>query len=414
MDNFHFVCKDCTQKMEDAKRPNIKLKFRAGLSSSPPQAREKRLEQGLPSTVATKSFAIEIPAKQAQKSKPPLQEHHFGLLEVYPDTILKGTTTSSDPHHDSFNTSNGGPQPSQSSFPNKGPPPGSNIPNRLDQFGATDSPPSKLTDHQTISSIVPTREHAADTFRTPSRNTQDHRPIPEYENTDYQLLNSSPEKGANSRQRPHGTVLTAGSQHQAGNRSPVLDRPSMSPTQGNPDVGPVAGVPHTPATNSLLSPALSQAIEVQHHNSSETLDSSCQPTSVHATMNGVLSSQEYGANSDHEPHQHLSGLSPMKQSPSLPPACGLMSAEKAASLTPRLHSANGTRSVSGTAVFPPIERLQPSPKQLSKSPVPTPNKSMTPSSMGIGELKRVNKEILDRAEKGRQNIGGDGDDRQGL
>jgi hypothetical protein len=49
--------------------------------------------------------------------------------------------------------------------------------------------------------------------------------------------------------------------------------------------------------------------------------------------------------------------------------------------------------------------LQPSPKQLSKSPVPTPSKAMTPAGVGEGELKRISEEVRDKVEgtKGSNN-----------
>ncbi len=70
-DDFHFVCKDCRQKTEDVKRPNIKLKFRAGLSSSPPQAREKPSTEAPSPTL--KFRAVELPAQSLQNGRPSSQ-----------------------------------------------------------------------------------------------------------------------------------------------------------------------------------------------------------------------------------------------------------------------------------------------------------------------------------------------------
>ena len=39
--------------------------------------------------------------------------------------------------------------------------------------------------------------------------------------------------------------------------------------------------------------------------------------------------------------------------------------------------------------------LQPSPKQLDKTPVPTPSKHMTPSQQGEAEMARVSSETED-------------------
>merc|ERR1711939_1292386 len=97
--------------------------------------------------------------------------------------------------------------------------------------------------------------------------------------------------------------------------SPIINRPVITPSQGNYDVGPVAGIQNHPAPQALPNGT---------------------PTPNLVPRNAHVSSSP-----------PLSGVSPVKHSPSAPP------------------------SVSGTPVFPPAAKLAPSPE---RGPQPTPSK----------------------------------------
>ena len=51
------------------------------------------------------------------------------------------------------------------------------------------------------------------------------------------------------------------------------------------------------------------------------------------------------------------------------------------------------RTVSGTPIIPPTEKLIPSPEQLNKQPVPTPSKQPIPAKIGDDEHRRVSGEM---------------------
>lgn len=161
--------------------------------------------------------------------------------------------------------------------------------------------------------------------------------------------------------------------------SPVFNRPTMSPTQGNMDVGPVAGVPqkssvHGHTTNGNGVNGVSQ-YPVATPRASSHPSSAQTPTTM-----------------------PLSGLSPKKQqtpiafaTPLHVPKPGGLSTPLASSQQTSLNAPTGPgssqvqkRSVSGTLILPPVENLRPSPEQMrnmsSNEPVPTPSKQSPPQT----------------------------------
>lgn len=62
-DDFHFVCKDCRRKEEEAKRPRISLKFKVGQSSSPPQpeAAANSFDRASPISATQRIVSVDIP-----------------------------------------------------------------------------------------------------------------------------------------------------------------------------------------------------------------------------------------------------------------------------------------------------------------------------------------------------------------
>ncbi|KAK2742698.1 hypothetical protein FQN57_005153 [Myotisia sp. PD_48] len=150
--------------------------------------------------------------------------------------------------------------------------------------------------------------------------------------------------------------------------SPVQNRPSMSPTQGNRDVGPLAGfppeqpvvtpstsfstLPGTPYHNTIMS---SPPRPLQPSNNSPSVSFSSMVPSAQTSFGQTPPSR-------YSPTMPISGLSPTKHSPARPVSFN---------------------DVSYTPVVPPVQKLQPSPKLMASAslhnPVPPPVKNMTPS-----------------------------------
>lgn len=160
--------------------------------------------------------------------------------------------------------------------------------------------------------------------------------------------------------------------------SPVVNQPTISPTQGNYDVGRLAGVPQT---TPLTFPASST-------NGAQRNQPQTNGTHTLATPRAF---QQSPAPS--------SGLSPVKHTPNpqLPPPAHI---PQKPSMSPPNQPRPTARSVSGTPIFPPAETLAPSPEQLNKTPVPTPSKQPTPAKIGEQELRRVSAEVGERTSIG--------------
>lgn len=424
-DDFHFVCKDCKQKTEDAKRPNIKLKFRAGLSSSPPQARE------IPSTEApspTRKFrAVEEPTQSLQNGRASSQGQITNLPIDSPRKMANGPLASPYLQHAASNASNY--QISQHTYASPNARPLSTLAylNGSQQQQAMYPYPLNPPHHQSPTPSLYTNGHAHNL----SQHVQGGRPASAYVNNNFSpdrvhhsqdtshqrdlSLASTPQVGSVANKTPYSTVPNPTTHHQGRLPSPVLNRPSMSPTQGNADVGPLAGIPHHSAIGSAMSPppsqlsmnqSLNHSIALQYHNEGQATPytnglATNQPHPMH-----INPTQPQDQLQHQQQHQKLSGLSPTKHSPTLPAPSTTASNDypypHPSSSTPQIPPATATatgsgprRSISGALVFPPTEMLHPSPKQLSKSPVPTPSKAMTPAAVGEGELRRVSKEIKD-------------------
>lgn len=140
--------------------------------------------------------------------------------------------------------------------------------------------------------------------------------------------------------------------------SPIQNRPSMSPTQGNRDVGPLAGFP--PSATTSESPAPWTPFR-PHQVSRPGSGHYASFSSVHNGHQPFMSTP--GSQSSPPQSSHgvpFSGISPTKQSPR-PMTSG---------------------SIAGAPVLPPIQKLEPSPKLMGRSspdaPIPPPVKCMTP------------------------------------
>lgn len=141
--------------------------------------------------------------------------------------------------------------------------------------------------------------------------------------------------------------------------SPVQNRLSMSPTQGNRDVGPLAGFPAGAPSNGAPWTPYGQHQASRSNGPTRGASSSFQsnpPSFSAATPSNPQSSPPQSSHGG----MSLSGISPTKNSPR-PMTSG---------------------SITGAPILPPIQKLEPSPKLMGRSspdaPIPAPVKCMTP------------------------------------
>jgi DNA-directed RNA polymerase len=352
-DDFHFVCKECLQKEEDAKRPKISLKFRVGASSSPapPSPALVNPQSARPQQLV----AVEIPKGDVvQQSSPANQPPTSPYRSLNSDGTHQQASSSQ-----LFSTDRVGSQhrPITST--------GSQI--MSNGQGQLTQPAALVSSSQPL--------HHASSHQQPLYNGQ--QPVA--------LPHQTPQQSSHS--------FINGQSAAASERlpSPVLNPPTMSPTQGNMDVGPVAGVPRKSSSpeqhvlNGLFGagngftqngiPSYSQSTPSQVRHTSGPQSPTTQPTS---------------------------GLSPTKQQTPLPPRSSTHAPIKHQRLSPApplsqqinykrpanasAHAENERRTVSGTPILPPVENLRPSPEQMrnmsSNEPVPTPSKSALPPVHG--------------------------------
>ncbi|RMZ83825.1 hypothetical protein DV737_g1437, partial [Chaetothyriales sp. CBS 132003] len=348
-DDFHFVCDDCRRKEEDANRPKILLKFSKAPSSPPTPAPQKARFAG-----------VEVPVNRSP-SKAALHNNlllsHIYLLFSHNNLLLSHNNLP--PSHNYLLFSHNNLLLSHNNL-------------LLSHNNLLLSHNNLLLSHNNL--LLMWNHH--------------HQP---YQNTFNRQAPVSPQLYA--RQPPatsvwqaagppypkpahaqpsspsHTTTPRPGSAHAPTNGqtpaarlpSPVVNRPVMSPSQGNYDVSSVAGIPYT-------------APSPLYHANGFTSPSK-QPPAAAATPQHP-SPPTHAAIASRTPSQSLSGISPTKnQAPSpLPPPSDV---PVKTSKSPSQHAIQ-PRSVSGTPVFPPAEKLMPSPDQLSQEPVPTPTKQAAP------------------------------------
>lgn len=403
-------------------RPNIKLKFRAGLSASPPQVREQKPADSLSPTMKFK--AVDLPAQGSQIVRPPNQGQS-------PDTpiesfrpVVNGVSPSPYLQHAASSTLNGYSAHHVNQSSSKGPTSSSNYLNGSSKPHATYSSPSNAPHHPSAGSSEYTNGHASHSFRAPPQQARGNRPASGHGTNQYRQNEENQPQSMSERARPppkstpivrptpnynqYSPLSTPLPQPQRRLPSPVLNRPSMSPTQGNPDVGPVAGVPQwcEPGNTSSAPSYPSTMNEIR--NGSATTQYTNHLSAPQ--LNGDGSTQSRAAGISQHQHQPLSGLSPTKHSPAPHHNPQPSASHIASSPSPDLASASvsavggggggisgsGRRSISGTPIFPPTEMLQPSPKQLSRSPVPTPSK-VSPGTaaayVGEGESRDIREDL---------------------
>jgi hypothetical protein len=383
-EDFHFICKDCKQRIEDAKKPKISLKFRTGLSSSPTQPK------GEERTSRKESFVgVEVPKKRGPGrppgttrpiSRPPQSNGHaipyanqparFGGPPYFQQPILNGYNSYAGaqqsvgrpqqflPH------ANGYGQATQASHH-----PIMLSPNGyIARPGSSSAQPGSFAPPSNSSAFVrPTSSH--DQY-TPKSNAVPYH-YPHY--SSQSPPSRPPSQSPTLYPPPYNSTSHVFSNPNHGRMpSPVLNRPTMSPTQGNRDVGLTAGVTQKSPSTSYVQPSTQHGTPGTYPSNGISIpypQTTPVPISRSPNMN------------------HMSGLSPTKHSPVIPLPTHIPAMSKT-TLPP--NGPEAFRLVSGTPIFPPAENLAPSPKELSKSPVPSPSKNASPIQVGEAEPKRVN------------------------
>lgn len=345
-EDFHFVCDDCLRKEEEAKRPKISLKLKLGQSSSPPQPRQVPQDGHM----VTTKVSVDVPPPKYQ-NQPPLGVFVNGQPSRMSNT---SDTTSAVPQ---------AAQPQAPQLPSSG---GSQ--RQLQQpfaytNGGQQIASTGLNGYPSYGSASDV-QHLPTLAKAPS-NLQQYQPVRPASSHSQTPRPTSSQSQVNGNSSPMRQRIP----------SPMINRPTMSPTQGNPEVGRIAGLPGS-------SPTLPPATLATPHTNGNRAASYANGVFPHATPNQQPFSQNRSFSAS-QTNQPMSGLSPTKHRISATPipTPTLVPRKSGPFTTPSssFNAAQTMRSVSGTPIFPPAENLAPSPQQLNRDPVPTPSKQSVPS-----------------------------------
>ncbi|CAK43880.1 hypothetical protein CBS115989_10265 [Aspergillus niger] len=318
-EDFHFVCNDCKRREEEAKLPKLPpLKFRVGSSTSPSSAapdgdtkiKVPDPEQSPISSIKTAQHTFQLPLTGSPQKQPPSMP---SVPLQNPPQAVSFPPLSPERRPQSAHTTSFSP-PRAPFSPSKG------------LNGHTPSSKDQIPKLPSIHQAMHLPPHSRESFSG----------------------GSFPARRPSSSHSTQSPTLP----------SPIQNRPSMSPTQGNRDVGPLAGFPPVASTDHSA-PWTPYA---QHQTPRPNTGNHSSFSSLH---NGRPSFMATPTATRSSPPQSshgvpLSGISPTKQSPR-PMTSG---------------------SVTGAPVLPPIQKLEPSPKLMGRSspdaPIPPPVKCMTP------------------------------------
>ncbi|KAJ5595360.1 uncharacterized protein N7459_001568 [Penicillium hispanicum] len=305
-EDFHFVCRDCKRKEEEANMPKLPpLKFRLSSSASPSSA----------------------PPKQTQADV------------VAPPSPVKQT-------HAALNTVQNGPPSQPIAQPQ--------LPSMAARSNVYIPPSPERRAHPTNPTPLLSSSPPRPPFSPPKNG-------PMHPMTQQPRFGSGqnvlPPMQPGPQLPPLGAFARPSSSHSG--HGPTQNQPSMSPTQGNHDVGPIAGFPPTAARNGSGQWSSFESYATPRpqsgHGATSAMSSNYPSFSTAATPNGNHSSPPHSSHG-----MGMSGISPTKQSP-------------------RPMTSGG---MAGAPVLPPIHRLEPSPKLMGRSspdaPIPPPVKCMTP------------------------------------
>lgn len=356
MDNFHFICHDCTRRAEDAKKPKIPtLKFHIGSSSSPPSQKVKNISDSTNGPKKRKAVneAMSMPPMKKFKAvevystatnpfasgRPPVAEAGMHDIVMNGPTLSPQGQVSPAPHQNGVTTQSPAPPPGLRS-----PPVHAAYQNGYTQHIQQKKENSYQSPKQTSDSLQGASNGAHEksprigwSARYPSHETPQsllHKPS-----------SHSPFLGSSDSQLP------SASHSIDKNPSPSRNRPSLSPP---PSIGN-ASFAQTPITNGvwshhLPSPVQPQSLSPVKHQSSPTVPAA-QSLSSSPTIHPTLPQ-----NAPSSP-----GFSPTKHSP------------------PRLSKSN---EISATPILPPVKSLSPSaPLQGLHAPA---------KALEIGEARPVN------------------------
>ncbi|KAJ5899096.1 hypothetical protein N7495_003840 [Penicillium taxi] len=292
-DDFHFICRDCKQKQEDYNQPKLPpIKFRVSASpSSPSDGNKRKVDEDDDLP----------PSSPVKKTRTALSD-----LQNGPSTGLPAHQT---------------------------------LPSLQGQFYIPQSPErrAQFTNQTPLPSSSPPRP-----LFSPQKNGTVQHTLPPMQPGPLPPIGtfgSFPSVRPSSSHSGHG---------------PIQNQPSMSPTQGNRDVGPLAGFPPVAINGSNSFQSYSTPRPQSGHGALPAMSGNYRRFSAAATPNGSHSSPPHSSHGI-----GMSGISPTKQSPR-PMTAGM----------------------AGAHVLPLIHRLEPSPKLMGRNspdaPIPPPVKCMTP------------------------------------
>ncbi|KAJ5564831.1 hypothetical protein N7513_001073 [Penicillium frequentans] len=310
-EDFHFICGDCKRKAEEASRPKIPpLKFRVSSSASP------------------------------QSTPPSSKKRKVEDEDLVPSSPVKQT-------HAALSSLQNGPQPPTTNPAQPSLPPLTS----QGQFYVPPSPERRL--HPTNQTPLPSSSPPRPNF-SPPKNGPIHPSMVAPGQHMFKPMQPGPQLP------PIGAFHTVRPSSSHSGRTPTQNQPAMSPTQGNHEVGPLAGFPPVAHANGSGNWSSYESYTTPRPQSGHGLPpsmSSHYPSfSARGTPNGNHSSPPHSSHGI-----GMSGISPTKQSPR------------------PVTSGSG---MAGAPVLPPIRRLEPSPKLMGRSspdaPIPPPVKCMTP------------------------------------
>ena len=384
-DDFHLVCDDCKKKEERANQPKISLKFKVTPSPAPPSP--ARIPPA--ASPQKQNFRVEIPSNNTARPPSQGQMNGYGYPaaasppygsrppQYYSHLQLNGQPTSG------YGSSFGPQQYPSPAYPQQYARPSS----------SSSSSPSVTGQQQQYPATYPPRppgQQWAPIQYTPSQYARPYPQQPQYA----QQLYSSQQRPPSS----HGIPPRPTSSHAQSNGqptpaarlpSPVVNRPIMSPSQGNYDVGPVAGIPQKTQYSASPPPP-----PVHLANGTTSLPRA-RPQQTPSNNQAYRPSSSSSASSATPQQQmQMSGMSPTKHSPPLtatplPPPSNIPL--KMSVSPPR--ATPSVRTVSGTTIIPPTEKLRPSPEQLRD--MGAMGAVVTPSKVDImqGAVAEAGKEV---------------------
>lgn len=355
-EDFHFICRDCQRRAEDAKKPKIpSLKFHLGSSSSPPSSKPKDSGPTVNGSKKRKS-GDEVtnmpPLKKfkpvegnAHASSPLTARRNHGLQDGMHKAMMNGPTLSPEGQISQRAYQNGSATQAEEPPPGLRSPPGppaysngytSHIANQNgDRQAPPSSPASAPNGVQQSSNKSPTSGWSAS--YSPPQTAQSSQQPKEPSPSQNPYLNSF------DRQRPGSSKSTHNPP------SPIKNGPSLSPPQSK--ALPV--FPPTPTTNGVGTSQPPRSRSPVKQQSSPLVPPMQLPSS------SPINHPSLQNNAPSSP-----GLSPTKQSP------------------PRAKS----RDIVGTPVLPPVPSLEPSGGQLDfRAPTKTATPERSEGLNGVGE-----------------------------